>query len=353
MRRSPGRPTSSPRSRWPPASCWPRGPAVRADRERAGGRRAPDARRRSATTSPRCGPASTRWPRATPTPPSPAPARAESSPRPGPRNRPLAYPYNLWHSSQWTVDQASALAALLGRAGRRGRRPGRALALPPRGPALLAGRHAHGSARTCTPGPPWRCWVGPPTRHLGAAAARAATGRGLLLLPGRRAGAAACARPRPRGHADGDRRHGLRRRAVQPLRPAVHGRAGPPAARRAGRARAGHDRVGHALQARPGRLVRPPRRPGPRDRCWPTWPRRRWRPPRCVPVRRRPPEAARRRPPWPRFTVTYGGDGRASSPCARPSWRTWPMGSARPPPAKMQYRPPRHRRGRSSGGRSR
>lgn len=28
---------------------------------------------------------------------------------PGPSNRPLAHPYNLWHSTQWTVDQASAL----------------------------------------------------------------------------------------------------------------------------------------------------------------------------------------------------------------------------------------------------
>jgi acetyl-CoA C-acetyltransferase len=28
---------------------------------------------------------------------------------PGPHNRPLAYPYNRWHSSQWTVNQASAL----------------------------------------------------------------------------------------------------------------------------------------------------------------------------------------------------------------------------------------------------
>ena len=28
---------------------------------------------------------------------------------PSARNRPLAYPYNRWHSSQWTVDQASAL----------------------------------------------------------------------------------------------------------------------------------------------------------------------------------------------------------------------------------------------------
>ena len=28
---------------------------------------------------------------------------------PGPHNRPLSSPYNRWHSSQWTVDQASAL----------------------------------------------------------------------------------------------------------------------------------------------------------------------------------------------------------------------------------------------------
>ena len=28
---------------------------------------------------------------------------------PGPHNRPLAFPYNRWHSSQWTVNQASAL----------------------------------------------------------------------------------------------------------------------------------------------------------------------------------------------------------------------------------------------------
>ena len=39
----------------------------------------------------------------------PAPLSAEQIARPGPRNRPLAFPYNLWHSSQWTVDQATAL----------------------------------------------------------------------------------------------------------------------------------------------------------------------------------------------------------------------------------------------------
>jgi len=39
----------------------------------------------------------------------PAPRSAEDIATPGPKNRPLAHPYNLWHSSQWTVDQAAAL----------------------------------------------------------------------------------------------------------------------------------------------------------------------------------------------------------------------------------------------------
>jgi acetyl-CoA C-acetyltransferase len=39
----------------------------------------------------------------------PLPRSAEDIATPGPKNRPLAHPYNLWHSSQWTVDQASAL----------------------------------------------------------------------------------------------------------------------------------------------------------------------------------------------------------------------------------------------------
>ena len=44
------------------------------------------------------------------------PAAAFGEPRdsvsiatPGPHNRPLAYPYNRWHASQWTVDQSTAL----------------------------------------------------------------------------------------------------------------------------------------------------------------------------------------------------------------------------------------------------
>ncbi len=39
----------------------------------------------------------------------PAPMDPGTIATPGPRNRPLAYPYNRWHSSQWTVNQATAL----------------------------------------------------------------------------------------------------------------------------------------------------------------------------------------------------------------------------------------------------
>jgi acetyl-CoA C-acetyltransferase len=39
----------------------------------------------------------------------PLPRSATEIATSGPKNRPLAAPYNLWHSSQWTVDQAAAL----------------------------------------------------------------------------------------------------------------------------------------------------------------------------------------------------------------------------------------------------
>jgi len=39
----------------------------------------------------------------------PQPRAAADIATPGPKNRPLAYPYNKWHASQWTVDQAAAL----------------------------------------------------------------------------------------------------------------------------------------------------------------------------------------------------------------------------------------------------
>jgi acetyl-CoA C-acetyltransferase len=39
----------------------------------------------------------------------PQPRDATEIATPGPHNRPLAYPYNRWHASQWTVNQSSAL----------------------------------------------------------------------------------------------------------------------------------------------------------------------------------------------------------------------------------------------------
>ena len=39
----------------------------------------------------------------------PLPRSAADIATPGLKNRPLAYPYNKWHASQWTVDQAAAL----------------------------------------------------------------------------------------------------------------------------------------------------------------------------------------------------------------------------------------------------
>lgn len=39
----------------------------------------------------------------------PTPMSAEDILRPSPGNRPLAFPYNKWHSTQWTVNQAAAL----------------------------------------------------------------------------------------------------------------------------------------------------------------------------------------------------------------------------------------------------
>ncbi|MHB8219706.1 MAG: hypothetical protein ACYDHU_05205 [Acidimicrobiales bacterium] len=44
---------------------------------------------------------------------------AEQIDTPGPVNRPLAFPYNKWHASQWTVDQAAALIVCSAEAARR------------------------------------------------------------------------------------------------------------------------------------------------------------------------------------------------------------------------------------------
>ncbi len=64
---------------------------------------------RSATTLPRCGPRFSGVAARNPDAAFGTARTADEIATPGPRNRPLAYPYNLRHSTQWTVDQASAL----------------------------------------------------------------------------------------------------------------------------------------------------------------------------------------------------------------------------------------------------
>ncbi len=49
----------------------------------------------------------------------PAPMSAVAIDTPGVGNRPLAFPYNKWHSTQWTVDQAAALVLCSVEAARR------------------------------------------------------------------------------------------------------------------------------------------------------------------------------------------------------------------------------------------
>jgi len=49
----------------------------------------------------------------------PAPRSATDIDTPGPSNRPLAFPYNKWHASQWTVDQGAALILCSAAAARR------------------------------------------------------------------------------------------------------------------------------------------------------------------------------------------------------------------------------------------
>ncbi|HUA93997.1 MAG TPA: hypothetical protein VMB82_00545, partial [Acidimicrobiales bacterium] len=53
----------------------------------------------------------------------PEPRTATEIATPGPGNRPLAFPYNRWHASQWTVDQAAAMVLCTAGSARRHRVP--------------------------------------------------------------------------------------------------------------------------------------------------------------------------------------------------------------------------------------
>ena len=157
---------------------------------------------------------------------------------PGPDNRPLAFPYNKWHSTQWSVNQAAALLITTAgtaedcgvprdrqcvRGGRAGVDP-RPVAVTPPPHTPLAG---HGRARGGGPGPSRPAAGGGPA------------GRALQLLPGGGAGPAGRTGPPGRRNPDRHRRHGLRGRPVQPFRAAVHRGDGAAGAlrglRRAGR----------------------------------------------------------------------------------------------------------------------
>ena len=305
-RSSPGRPTSWPRSSVAAGIVLPAGAAVRAHRERPGRRRAPESPTSSATRSPRCGRASTRWPPTTPRLPSPSPARATEIATPGPGNRPLAYPYNRWHASQWTVDQSSALVICSAERARAAGVPPERWLFPhvalhcSEAVTLTARRRLERVARHDRAGPDRRA----PHR---AAAARHATGRGLLVLSGRGACAAACARARSRRHPHPHRRH----------EPSPAARSTTSSCSRWARWDAGcatsrpssaWSRPCRACSPSPAwRSGRPPRRRPAADRSWPTWRTRRWRPPTSSrsstahPSGRRPATVAS-------FTVTYGGE---------------------------------------------
>ncbi len=218
-RSSPGRPTSWPRWRSPPASSGRPCSSTRSLRTPSP-RRCTSRRSASARRSPRSGPGSTQWRSTTPRRRSPNDATRRTSPRRGRTTARLSFPYNRWHSSQWTVDQASALLICSAeRAREAGVPPERWLfphvALHSSEAVTLTAR------RRLEEWPAMEVLGRAAATHLGRPAARAPPRRGLLLLSRRGTGAATRPRARPRRHPDAHRRHGLRRRAVQPLRPAI------------------------------------------------------------------------------------------------------------------------------------
>ena len=159
-----------------------------------------------------------------------APRTAAEIAMPGPRNRPLAYPYNVWHASQWTVDQSSALVICSAARAARGRRAPGPMALPARRAPLLEGDHADRPAnarRVARDGRAGPCRRAPRR----SAPARPQARRGVLVLPGGGPGATVRARARPLPHPHSHRRHDLRRWPLQPLRAAVTRDTGVPAAR--------------------------------------------------------------------------------------------------------------------------
>ena len=280
-----------------------------------------------------------------------APRGPRRSPRPAPGNRPLAYPYNRWHASQWTVDQSSALLICSAEQAQAAGVPPERWLFPhvalhcSEAVTLTARRRLSAWPAMSVLGRTAEHHIGRPLRELRLAevyscfpAAVRVQQRALGLDP--------AGTPTLTGGMT------LRGRPLQPLRPAVNGPAGTPAARRAGRSSA-WSRPCRGLLSKPGLASGPasppvagrgpaPGRPGRRgDGGHPT--SSRWSTAH---------RSGRRPPPWPPSPSPTAAR-RASSRSARPSWRTCPMGSAPPPPAKMHGPPASPSPRASSGGRSR
>ena len=144
---------------------------------------------------------------------------------PSPDNRPLAFPYNKWHSTQWTVDQSAALVLCSVEAARRHGVPTDRWVYPRVGlesshaVSMLAHERIAGWPAMEVLGGTAAAWLGglSPGRRWSRSTAASLGGAGpqraLGLDPG--------------GTPDGDRGHGLRRWTVQQLRAPVDGRGRP------------------------------------------------------------------------------------------------------------------------------
>ena len=97
----------------------------------------------------------------------PAPLDADQIATASPSNRPLAFPYNKWHSTQWTVEPGGGTRVLLG-----GEAHSSSGCRPTGGPFPWSGWSRATPSRCCaarppTPGRPCGCWGRPPPSGSG------------------------------------------------------------------------------------------------------------------------------------------------------------------------------------------
>ncbi len=192
---------------------------------------------------------------------------------PSPDNRPLAFPYNKWHSTQWTVNQAAALVICSVAAARRAGVPEDRWVFP-----LVGLESSHAVSVLCRR----RIGSWPAMEVLGGTAA-ARIGRGLDEVEVVELSSSS---PRPSGSSngnsacrwtapDGHRGHGVRRGTVQQRRAAVRRLGGAPPAVRPGAL--GAVTTVSGLLTKPGlgiSFLRGPTVDHPSCPIWPT----RWRP---------------------------------------------------------------------------